>query len=89
MHNIIERRQLPTGLHQDAFQLQRQVLEHIFQPLHSNHFPTLFQHLPTIFLGFLREDLAAWEPFWLPARASRGEWLGIDLDAGAEWQPAA
>eukprot|EP00435_Cladocopium_sp_Y103_P049676 s2058_g15.t1 len=36
-----------------------------------------------------RVDLAAWEPFWLPARASRGEWLGIDLDAGAEWQPAS
>lgn len=53
----------------------------------SNHFPTVFQPFSWVFC--INEDLAAWEPFWLPARASRGEWLGIDLDAGAEWQPAA
>lgn len=35
------------------------------------------------------EDLSAWESFWLPARATQGEWLGIDLDAGAQWEPAA
>lgn len=35
------------------------------------------------------KDLSAWEPFWVPARASSGEWLGIDLDAGADWQPAS
>ncbi|CAK9007381.1 Protein arginine N-methyltransferase 7 (Histone-arginine N-methyltransferase PRMT7) ([Myelin basic protein]-arginine N-methyltransferase PRMT7) [Durusdinium trenchii] len=34
-------------------------------------------------------DLSAWEPFWVPARASSGEWLGIDLDAGADWQPVS
>ena len=42
-----------------------------------------------IFLAFSTEDLSAWEPFWLPARATQGEWLGIDLDAGAQWEAAA
>lgn len=28
--------------------------------------------------------LAAFEPFWLPARAAAGEWLSLDLDGGLE-----
>ncbi|CAE7636568.1 Art7 [Symbiodinium sp. CCMP2456] len=34
-------------------------------------------------------DLSAFDPFWLPARAERSEWLGIDLDAGCDWEPAS
>ncbi|CAE6927730.1 Art7 [Symbiodinium natans] len=34
-------------------------------------------------------ELSAFEPFWLPARAARSEWLGIDLDAGCEWVAAS
>eukprot|EP00931_Biecheleriopsis_adriatica_P102727 TRINITY_DN77665_c0_g1_i1.p1 TRINITY_DN77665_c0_g1~~TRINITY_DN77665_c0_g1_i1.p1 ORF type:complete len:883 (-),score=219.92 TRINITY_DN77665_c0_g1_i1:16-2457(-) len=34
-------------------------------------------------------NMKAFEPFWLPARASSGEWLGVDLDAGADWAPAS
>ena len=32
-------------------------------------------------------DLTALEPFWLPARASMGEWIAIDLDdLAAQWR---
>lgn len=29
------------------------------------------------------------EPFWLPARAASGEWLGMDLDIGAQFTAAS
>ncbi|CAE7850352.1 Art7 [Symbiodinium necroappetens] len=39
--------------------------------------------------GVAEVDLSAFDPFWLPARAERSEWLGIDLDAGCDWEPAS
>ncbi|CAJ1380564.1 unnamed protein product [Effrenium voratum] len=41
-------------------------------------------HLPKL----RKVDLGAWESYWLPASAEKGEWLGLDLDA-AEWTPAS